>query len=74
MPAVQHDEKNPYDVAKEPHNLTHTCDGIRYGLIYRTMGARLEPVKPEPDEDTVEEYDDYMTGGDVTDGYLSYGG
>ena len=74
LPALQHDEKNPSDVAKEPHDITHSPDAIRYGLIYRTMGARLEPVKPEPDEDTVEEYDDYMTGGDATDGYLSYGG
>ena len=39
------------------------------------MGARLELVKPERDDvDYVEDYEEYMTGGDVTDGYLSYGG
>ena len=75
LPALQHDEKNPSDVAKEPHDITHSPDAIRYALIYRTMGARLEPVKPERDEDeTVEDYDEYMTGGQAESGYLAYGG
>ena len=30
LPAVQHDEKNPNDVAVEPHELTHMPDAIRY--------------------------------------------
>lgn len=30
LPAVQHDEKNPNDVAIEPHELTHMPDAIRY--------------------------------------------
>lgn len=71
-----------YNMTVEKHHnyliagniILKNCDALRYGLIYRTMGARLEPVKPEPDDDMVEEYDDYMTGGDATDGYLSYGG
>lgn len=75
LPALQHDEKNPSDCAKEPHEITHSPDAIRYGLIYRTMGARLEPVRPDrEDMDYAEDYDDYMTGGDATDAYLSYGG
>ena len=75
LPALQHDEKNPSDCAKEPHEITHSPDALRYGLIYRMMGARLEPVRPERDDvDYVEEYDDYMTGGEAADGYLSYGG
>ena len=75
LPALQHDEKNPSDCSKEPHDITHSPDAIRYGLIYRTMGARLEPVKDtDDDEDYMEEYDDFMTGGDATDGYMSYGG
>ena len=75
LPALQHDEKNPSDCAKEPHDITHSPDAIRYGLIYRTMGARLEPVKPDWDEpDMVEEYDDFMTGGDAAESYLTYGG
>lgn len=75
LPALQHDEKNPSDVAKEPHDITHSPDAIRYALIYRTMGARLEPVKPERDDDEfVEDYDEYMTGGQAESGYLAYGG
>lgn len=30
LPAVQHDEKNPNDVANEPHELTHAPDALRY--------------------------------------------
>lgn len=30
LPAVQHDEKNPNDVAVEPHELTHAPDALRY--------------------------------------------
>lgn len=30
LPALQHDEKNPNDVANEPHELTHIPDALRY--------------------------------------------
>lgn len=30
LPAVQFDEKNPNDVATEPHELTHAPDALRY--------------------------------------------
>ena len=30
LPAVQHDEKNPNDVAIDPHELTHAPDALRY--------------------------------------------
>lgn len=30
LPALQHDEKNPNDVATEPHELTHIPDALRY--------------------------------------------
>ena len=30
LPALQHDEKNPNDVAVEPHELTHAPDALRY--------------------------------------------
>lgn len=67
--AVQHDEKNPEDVAKEPHEYTHTVDAMRYLCVFRAMGAE-EPVEVYHDEDELMDYDDYMTGGDATDGYL----
>lgn len=75
IPALQHDEKNPSDVATEPHEYTHSPDAIRYFCAFRAMSAQQEPVRETwTDEDELEEYDDYMTGGDVTDGYLAYGG
>lgn len=67
--AVQHDEKNPADVAKEPHEYTHTVDAIRYLCVYRALGAE-EPVEIYDDEDELVDYDEYMTGGDASESYL----
>jgi len=35
LPQLQHDEKDPNDVATEPHELTHGPDGIRYFVAGR---------------------------------------
>jgi phage terminase large subunit len=74
LPALQHDEKNPSDVAKIPHDITHAPDAVRYGLVFRTMGAQYEVTKVEDDDDYTEDYEEYMTGGEVTDSYMSFGG
>ncbi len=75
LPALQHDEKNPSDCAKEPHDITHSPDAIRYFCTFRAMSAELEPVREVwNDDDYIEDYDDFMTGGGVSEGYLSYGG
>lgn len=37
LPRVQFDEKNQNDVATEPHELTHSVDGIRYWCIMRSL-------------------------------------
>lgn len=75
LPALQHDEKNPSDCAKEPHDITHSPDAIRYFCTFRAMSAELEPVREVwHDDDYAEDYDDFMTGGGASDGYLSYGG
>ena len=71
LPALQHDDKNPSDCAKEPHDITHAPDAIRYGLIYRTMGAEHAPAPPDEDEG-LEDYDDAMTGGEADGSYLAY--
>lgn len=42
LPAVQHDEKNPNDVANEPHELTHAPDALRY---FCTMYQLPKPIK-----------------------------
>lgn len=54
LPALQHDEKNPNDVAKEPHELTHAPDAIRYFVA----GRPLSTDRPaETDEDSPPEYE-----------------
>lgn len=50
IPAVQHDEKDPNDVAKDPHELTHITDALRYWCIMWTTPAKqLEQPKTEHD-------------------------
>lgn len=73
---IQADDKNPNDCAKEPHEVTHRVDAVRYYCISRTMAAEAERVEAEYEdaEDEEEDYDDYMTGGSVTASYMAYGG
>lgn len=42
LPAVQHDDKNPNDVATEPHELTHITDALRYFCISRVSRSKVE--------------------------------
>lgn len=73
---IQADDKNPNDCAKEPHEVTHRVDAVRYYCISRTMSAEAERIEAElaDEEDEEEDYDDYMTGGAVTASYMAYGG
>lgn len=71
--AIQHDEKNPNDVAKQPHELTHVCDALRYFCVMRTL--KPEDVKePDAEEDyeNVEDYDEFMAGGEPSASYIAY--
>jgi len=40
LPQLQHDEKNPNDVATEPHEITHITDALRYFCV-----SRVNPSK-----------------------------
>lgn len=69
LPALLHSEKNPSDVATEPHELTHQADAVRYLCVYRALGAAAG--KPEPGDDGYgEEYDDALRGGELSTSYL----
>lgn len=57
LPALIHDKKNVDDCAKEPHEITHAPDAIRYFVSYITMGYA---------EEEYEQYDPY-------DSFLKYG-
>ncbi len=75
LPVIQHDDKNPSDCSTEPHSITHIIDALRYYCVTRT----LMPDKPIPateyaDMDDLQDYDEAMTGGDISDDYLTYGG
>jgi phage terminase large subunit len=41
LPQLQSDEKDPNDVATEPHELTHAPDALRYFCSMRTMPSSL---------------------------------
>lgn len=48
LPLVLHDEKNPDDVAKEPHEYTHAPDAIRYFCAAQPTAAPQQ--EPEDEE------------------------
>ena len=49
------------------------CDALRYYCITRTLGAE-KVSEEEADDDAGMDYDSQMTGGEVSDSYLTYGG
>lgn len=72
---IQSDDKNPNDCAKDPHDVTHRVDAVRYYCINRVMAAELARQVEETDDDEIEcGYDDYMTGGAASTTYMNYGG
>lgn len=75
LPLLQHDETNPSDVAKQPHDITHIPDALRYFAVMRTLPAKV--LRAElPDDDLPEQhvtaYDAAMCGGLPTDSYINY--
>jgi len=75
LSAIQHDEKNPSDCATDPHDITHIVDAIRYFAVTRTLTAeRAEAREAYDDADAAVDYDEAMTGGEMSEAYLSYGG
>lgn len=70
---IQSDEKNPNDCAKQPHDVTHTVDGVRYFCVNRAIEAEAQQAEADLDEDEREEdYEAFMTGGEAPNGYMQY--
>lgn len=72
---IQADDKNMDDCAKDPHEVTHTVDMLRYFIISRTLAAEAQKTADElngREEDTEEDYEDFMLGGKPTAEYLAY--
>lgn len=58
LPALRHDDKNPNDVANEPHELTHLPDALRGFCIYWITGSeKKKKVKKVKLHESV--YEDY---------------
>lgn len=72
--AIQHDEKNPSDCAKQPHDLTHRPDALRYYCATWTM----KPKEPQNEEDYVDNttssvaYSDFICGDGYSEDYVNY--
>lgn len=73
LQAIQADEANPNDCAKDPHDITHSVDALRYYCISRTIKAEAPQSEDFYEEDTtLDDYDDYMTGGAASASYMTY--
>ena len=64
LPLLMHDEKNPNDAAKEPHEVTHAPDALRY-----FVAAWVGGIAPEGERE--EDYIDYE---EESYGLLDYDG
>lgn len=71
--AIQASDKDPNDCATEPHEITHLNDAVRYFCISRATAAEREDITISDDllEEAEEEYEDYMTGGDISTAYIT---
>lgn len=75
LAAIQADDRDPNDCAKEPHDITHTVDALRYFCISRTMPTfsvmERNPLYDETDEEK-QEYEEFMCGeGEPTADYIN---
>ena len=50
------------------------CDAARYFCVTRTLGAEMVLAVPDEDETDMVDYDAAMTGGDMTNDYMTFGG
>ncbi len=69
--AILADEANPSDCARQPHELTHTVDALRYFCVSRTLPAQSGLTEYREPSGTVE-YEEYLTGGEMKQGYFNY--
>lgn len=77
--SIQADEKNPNDCAKDPHDVTHSVDAVRYYAISRVQSARKKQEKKkirpleflEGEDEDGEDYVKFLCGGEITENYMS---
>ncbi len=71
LPLLQYDGRNPSDTAREPHELTHAPDALRYFCASWTLVGEVPEEDFGPKEKT---YEEYMTGGGAESGYIDFWG
>ena len=69
---IQSDANDPNDCAREPHEVTHRVDAVRYYCVSRVERAG-ETVRRAADEDGGIAYDEFIHGGGLSAGYLNFG-
>ena len=78
LPAIQRDEKNPNDCAKQPHELTHAPDAIRGFCIERTKATRIMTEQELMYEESKRQRRRLgilgIAGATATRDYMKYGG
>ena len=73
LKAIQSDERNPNDCARQPHDVTHSVDALRYFCISRVLPGFIPEETAEGDEfSLMEDYDESMTGGEADMSYIGY--
>ena len=70
MQAIQTDDKNPNDCAKNPHDVTHGPDSLRYFCVSRTLPGELPKEEEYRDEFDDADAEEEMTGGEISNGYI----
>lgn len=60
LPLVLHDERNPDDVAKEPHEATHAPDALRYFVASRPFAAKPPQDGDDEGRGFDDEIDDFL--------------
>ncbi|UOO38251.1 phage terminase large subunit [Oscillospiraceae bacterium CM] len=66
--AILADEANPNDCARQPHDITHSVDALRYFCVSRYLTPEMK-IDTRLGQETAE-YSMFMTGGELRSGYL----
>lgn len=63
IPMLTHSERDPNDVATEPHDITHAPDALRYFVAGRPLPAMLPVERDEDEIDIDTEIQDFLNYG-----------
>lgn len=74
LQALQSSDKNPSDVATEPHEITHRPDALRYYCQSRFMAPEIQSQfdYDDDEDDAPMDYQTAMCGGAASASYLTY--